>query len=361
MGYCTAKELMASMERAREADTGGKVSGYSPFRGIAEAVSHNNPLPYIKVRGEAWAGDFEWADGPLDFDTVSSWLNSFHTTLFSGTFVGWKCFRPWEVVDLYSDLDQDKVWIGWEVETSWASSFDRAGAMRTLLTNYNHVCVDPEGGYHGLEMTWAPKEIDFYDEENKHPLLFAAGLGYQREEHSPYDMVGTHINISTPSVREASQIVYESVCSALNNSLSTLTDSEREKFFGREDLYGGFFIRGNGYSEGSTKWYEGKLFNSTYDADIAEGYIEVGNRLANLAETIADTLTKQNSGLLKLENYYGTVVDNLAAVLKDGVTPIISIGTQYVPTDGGDLDRGNREDDGYDDYLCGEPACEECY
>lgn len=214
---------------------------------------------------------------------AQSLLDSLEESIILGYFPVWKALRPWRIVDLTAGLGPDKAWIGWEVETSWDTSQDRGNVIKSFFDSYKHVAVDEEGqgsGGYGLEMTWSPANDG--RQEGQHPLLFVAEIAKTNNalEHNPSDMVGTHINISTPSLRKLSNDGLHEVANALNLALHEIVSTPVcEEIFGRYELYGGFFARNS--------YLEGKLFNTTYDDQQARHYIYVGDGLAKVVEKLA--------------------------------------------------------------------------
>lgn len=221
----------------------------------------------------------------ITLDDVETALNTLHTRIAGGTMLPWKSVRPWSIVKMEDLLDPAVPWIGWEVETGWLTEQARAQAMKRLIDNYNHVALDQEGPEYGVEMTWSPANNGKF--EGAHPLHFVADVARDYQElvynHETYEHVGTHVNISTPSMRLLNHRDLQEVANALNYELSQwFAFNDFEKLFGRGEMYGGFFAR--------PKWIEGKLFNTTYDKSTADGYIAVADKLAVVMEQLAQTL-----------------------------------------------------------------------
>lgn len=272
MGYCNTQELYEFLTTAED----HKVVSWSQ-----QVIGYlNKPVAF---------GENGYVDKQaVTMEGVEEFLNGYHEQLCEGRFISWKGFRPWNVIDLTSNLDASKAWIGWEVETGWQSREYREEAVRQFFATYEHVCIDSEGGSYGVEFTWTPKEVGAYEEKD-HPLMFMPKFNRRAEHHDPEEEIGTHINISTPTLRAMSE---EGVCvvsSSLNRMLGEFDSDQKERLFGRPRLYGGFYVRGNVSNEdsGAGHWLEGKLFNSTYSVPVARGYIAVGNRLAELVEAVA--------------------------------------------------------------------------
>src|SRR5690606_7468776 len=235
------------------------------------------------------AGSFAYFNEPgatlptiFTMEHVEKFLDVYHTGIAEGKFPAWKALRPWGIVDMSTKLDENKPWIGWEIETGWNTSESRNRVLAKFINENHHVAVDSEGPEDGAELTWAPANNGEY--EGKHPLLFVCDVAAEEcenlYEHEAFEHVGTHVNVSTPSSRKLDGVQMESVVNALNLALvDEFSFGDFEAVFGRGEMYGGFFNQ--------RKWIEGKLFNTTYDAGEARRYMAVTNRLVNAIETLA--------------------------------------------------------------------------
>lgn len=251
-----------------------------------------------------------------------------HERIADGQFLNWKALRPWVVCDVTAGLPQDQPWIGWEIETGWNSREERKRVIDLFNVRYDYNCTDAEGyGDHHVELTFSPQTPDYYSKRDNplHPLLFVANHKARANEHSARSMVGTHVNFSTPAFRAAHYRVQNEVEGAINNSLANLNYAEKEELFGRGSLYAGCFLRGDNYEESveGVRWLEGKLFNSTYDWDVAKGYINVANNLCTVMEQLA--AKGSELGIVKVSNFYAmlkgtedTIVTERASYLRDG-------------------------------------------
>ena len=297
------------------------------------------------VRRDSW-GDVMWAGGgsvsSFDYRAVDmeKVVEVMHERIANGKFLNWKALRPWVVCDVTADLAKDEAWIGWEIETGWNSQDERYTVMNLFNQRYMHSCTDDEGyGEYQVELTFSPQTPGFYAKRDNplHPLLFVANHKERARIHNAGAMVGTHVNFSTPSFREADYATMQRVEGALNNSLGTLTYMQKEELFGRGNLYAGCFLRGNNDEEtgSGVMWIEGKLFNSTYEWDVAKQYILVAERLCSVMEQLAAQGTAL--GIVKVVNFYDVLVGN--------VTGIETERTSYLR----DGDEVNDGDDDYDD------------
>lgn len=345
MGYVTTQELFNAIDAVPE---GGKLPS-NMSKAFLDAAKTDGALSNFlrKDRDEYWNSAIIRC-GPVDYDALDIWLNDFHAGLCEGDFAEWKALRPWEVTDLYSNLDQSKAWIGWEVETGWCSSNSRGRVINRFLNTYNHVCTDDEGYGYGVELTWCPKEVDYWDASSPdkvHPLLFVASCAdeYDADEHQPDNMVGTHANVSTPTSRSLSPKHMILLRSALNYGLMRMSDDEKEEVFGRSELYAGFFVRG----DDDNAWLEGKLFNSTYDEAVAKGYIRTGARLVEVVEDVAARLAA-NVPIINAYNR-GSHITNMYEALTRGAVPIVSIVAGALIDGDCITDTDDQDDDFYDD------------
>lgn len=272
-----------------------------------------------------------------------------HERIAQGNFLEWKALRPWVVCDVTATLSPDEPWIGWEIETGWASHEDRYAVVSLFNERYMHSCTDNEGyGRYPVELTFSPQTPSYYSSRGTpvHPLLFVANQEEHAQPHSARSMIGTHINFSTPAFRSGVPALQRRVEGALNNSLVLLSSAEKKELFGRSELYAGCFLRGDSDSESgsNSRWIEGKLFNSTYDTPTAKGYIEVGNRLCSVMEQLA-----QRGDAL------GTVaVDNFYRMLSGEDTEISTTAAAFL-RDGDDVDSDSYDDDDYDDEYYDAP------
>lgn len=351
MGYFTAQELTDVLEQRRIDRNDLRCLWHSTSRMTAT-------LPFIERDEHGYNVEYRFNDEPIRMEDVEAWLRDFHASIIEGNFADWKAFRPWKMVDIYKDLPADKAWIGWEIETGWENPGDRSSVINEMFSAYNHVCTDNEGPAYGVELTWCPKAVGYWEEEGlTHPLLFVANVaqGLYYYEHEPGDHVGTHANISTPTSRTLTGPARNFVVSVLNESISSLTFDEREEFFGRGDLYAGFFPR----SARDTWWIEGKLFNSTYHHDVAQKYIRVGDRLAAVMEAVSVAVKDWEEGQPYL---YNTTCTNFVDVLRNGAAPVVVAQQGGWFRDGDSLDSCYDDDDYYDDdedSWCED--CEECH
>ena len=324
---------------------------------INEDVKYNyhQSLPWAQAGIDGGGVDSGW--GIVEYPKRSSFdytsvdmgkvMEVVHERIADGKMLDWKALRPWVVCDVTANLDPEQPWIGWEIETGWNTHEDRYAVVSLFNERYMYSCTDNEGhGPYPIELTFSPQTPAYYTSRGTpvHPLLFVATHKKRADEHRPGNMVGTHINFSTPAFRAGDTRLQQRVEGAFNNSLVLLTGPQKKELFGRSELYAGCFVRGDSDSEGGTGvcWIEGKLFNSTYDTAVAKGYIEVSNRMCAVMEQLA-----QRGEAL------GTVsVTNLYRMLNGEDTEISTSAAAYL-RDGDDLHYDD-DDDYYDDEDEGE-------
>lgn len=321
--------------------------------------NYHHSLPWAQAGIDGGGVDVGW--GVVEYPNLSSFdyasvdmgklMEVVHERIAQGNMLEWKALRPWVVCDVTANLDPEQPWIGWEIETGWNTHEDRYAVVSLFNERYMYSCTDNEGhGSYPIELTFSPQTPAYYTSRGTpvHPLLFVANHKERADEHRPGNMVGTHINFSTPAFRAGDELLRRRVEGALNNSLVLLTGPQKKELFGRSELYAGCFLRGDNDSESGTGvcWIEGKLFNSTYDTAVAKGYIEVGNRMCAVMEQLA-----QLGGAL------GTVaVTNFYDMLSGAASEITTNVTGYL-RDGDNVDSDNYgEYDEYDeDLLPGPP------
>lgn len=201
----------------------------------------------------------------------------------------WKGLRPWTVVNVSDRLDADKTWIGIEYETGFATSIDYRLVVNYVWNNFNLTAIDREGcGAFPSEITFSPVHLEDFesDEYSVNKLLGFLDQSNIAQDYSRdwSPQTGIHCNISTPSYRNLAWDEYEWVLEVMRNSVIAMDDDELECVFGRIP-YDTFFPRG----EGRTKWLEGKLFCTTDDVAVFNGYKKVISRLATCIDLLSTT------------------------------------------------------------------------
>lgn len=309
MGIVTTEELYAHVSESQD-----------------YLYSINGSVPPI------WNKEAPRIPDSFTMEDVEKFLDGVHGLIADGYFLAWKAMRPWDIVNLNETLDATKVWIGWEIETGWNTLDARKSAVSDLLSSYNHVALDEEGPCYGAEMTWAPANEGKF--EGEHPLLYVSDLAdkYEVYRHDPEDCTGTHVNISTPTIRDIKRDYVAEAVNAMNHGLHSLDHNQREALFGRPVLYGGFFVR-DGY-------VEGKLFNTTYDKEEAKVYISVASRLSDLLESLAKFVLSGSHEHNKVR------IDNFYQAMK-GADPVFTVVSRGTWAEEHDI--GKDWDDDYDD------------
>ena len=206
-----------------------------------------------------------------------------------------KINRPWTIVNLHDNLDPSQTWLGFEYETGFNGGLEtHQQVMDYLWNSFQYVAVDGEGcGDYPCEITMPPQALSDYESGTSYLqrlLKFMSENNITQE--GEYSGVGTHCNVSTPTLRnyialnEGSPVphrdnyaVAQRLLTRINNCLSELPGSIKHELFGREP-YGYGFMR---YS-GSSVWVEWKLFLSTDNISRVEGYITVGKNLGRMLD-----------------------------------------------------------------------------
>lgn len=237
-----------------------------------------------------------------------------------------KYLRPWTMdPELYSDLDENQPWWGFEFETGYTNQDTRAEVIRRTWDELNNTCFDAEGeGGYRSEITFAPQEISKYEDRTAEAVKFMKMIDELRETHTnrtDQSGVGCHLNISVPGLNAEN---YVAVTQIMNNTISAIPrylpasfgGGERDtrlEFFGRERLYGLFYqhasteeqqydAHGNpvprpeGEQPKTYYWLEGKLFRTTYNYARFEQYMAVCDAITRCMQW----LVKQDPKTLNL-------------------------------------------------------------
>lgn len=194
--------------------------------------------------------------------------------------------RPWNFVPIHSHLDPEQVWMGFEFETGFVGGEEvHLRVMDYLWNSFNHVAVDAEGiGSHPCEITMPPQNLSDYENGQGYIQRLLAWLDEQGiRQQGTSVWVGTHVNISTPAVRQAGEAVFGEALNYLNNRLDRLSHDHKCALFGRNP-YGYGYYR----TSGNQKWAEFKLFLSTDDREKVEGYIRVSKQLAKALDFLLE-------------------------------------------------------------------------
>jgi hypothetical protein len=210
-----------------------------------------------------------------------------------------KWLRPWHVVPELANFrpPEGDFGIGVEVEMGFNSKED-ASFFVDKLKNWRHVAFDSEGGCWehgrgsswGVETTFAPF---LYSKMSKDRQAFRfLKLLQQNQErvyaHRPSSIVGTHINVSTPSGSPG----YDRIRS-ISLRLSYLSMDQKTKYFNRDPYDYGF---------DQSSHVEWKLFNSVPDPAALRRYVNIAVALTALAAG-TDPITDM-SVLAALESGY---------------------------------------------------------
>ena len=288
---------------------------------------------------------------------AESLMTEIRTYLCRTGYVPGKMFRPWEIdADLYSSLDQDDAWMGWEFETGWRSADARLAVVTHIHDTWDNMCFDYEGeGSNPVEITFAPANESSFDDGTAPAFQFMQYVNTNQQliEKTGYSHVGTHLNFSTPAIRADGgrssnrSIFAQKVADVINNSIHKLPQGDhRHRYFGRNNIYGGAYLRSDPAS--TTFWIECKLFRTAYTLEEFRNYMRTGKALIRIAKYLEDAANVT----------VRMFVSNLEGVIERGEEPILEDGGRYMSgsADGSYVSGG---DYGYDEYEDDE-GCDCC-
>lgn len=229
--------------------------------------------------------------------------------------------RPWHLFDLTKDLDPKQAWIGVEYETGYSREEHYRSVVNYIWRASLHSVIDDEGcGHYPCEITFAPVNVSDFKSSRYIMDRFLKRnkrVGIEKAEHDTRDMVGTHVNISTPSFRQ-NVITQEAVGCVLGNSVGNMSVSDCEEVFGRMPY--GSIENMNGY-------LEGKLFDSTDSIEVWEEYKKVMLRIADVVEYVSANFER-----LDLDD--DKRISNFGEILKGNATPEEAVFDQWEDPDG---------------------------
>lgn len=199
-----------------------------------------------------------------------------------------KTIRPWTFVNPADHLDPSQVWVGFEVESGYRSMEDYNQAMRLLEDSDYRVCVDPEGtGEVPAEITFAPVNLsDLRRCAGPEHIISLAQL-VSPARHRADAAVGTHLNLSTPAMRddtflssaETRNYFYIGLCLVMGDVLMGMSGRARSRITGRARVYRTRPEYHAGFGSDPRR-IEFKWFNTTYQARRWERYCEVTDAVA---------------------------------------------------------------------------------
>lgn len=189
--------------------------------------------------------------------------------------------RPWEIVDVTGKLDTDQPWLGFEYETGLNSQKDYEALINYVWFNTMHVAFDMEGyGPWSPEITYPPQNLAEYVNGTSYLQKTIKWMNESGVKMASFGdaRVGTHLNLSTPSFRKLSDVKQDLLTHILSRSLVMMSEEEMRPLFGRR-LYG--------LATRMAGWVEFKMFRSTDDLVVFNGYIKVATRMAEVMEYLA--------------------------------------------------------------------------
>jgi len=214
--------------------------------------------------------------------------------LRSCIFIG-KHIRPWDFVRPSEVNDPNQIWVGFEVETGFQTSNQRAAALEALQKTKRHtVCLDSEGEGAAVEITFMPRNLSDLDKSGPGYLLNM----YEKNPSWVYDKggayVGTHLNFSTPSMRGTvtRRISAGEALRGVGDAIAHgLTADQRLAIFGRSSVYGP-----QPYTH-PTPHVECKWFRTTYQRPRWNAYKHVSKRFVERVEEMMTTGVHGNTPL----------------------------------------------------------------
>jgi hypothetical protein len=219
------------------------------------------------------------ADGERVYDLMREFI-------VTNGYLGGKYLRPWDIDrDLYSRLNREEAWWGFEFETGYKTQADRRAVLEEVWDTLDNTCFDSEGeGRAAVEVTFAPEEVSKYLNGSAQALKFMDILDRNkgRVYNGATENVGTHINISHPKLTPKN-LTWACYCMARTLAAIPISleggRNSRMTMFGRRNLYGGFFAQRGG-DDGESVWLEGKLFRTVYTRKEFEAYLKVCDALS---------------------------------------------------------------------------------
>jgi hypothetical protein len=125
-----------------------------------------------------------------------------------------------------------------------------------------------------VEITFIPSNQSDFTNKTAAAYKFTQWMSENRKltYNGGNNNIGCHWNVSSPGIR-ANLRDAEKVCHFLNRSLLNLTavNGQRAHLFGRESLYGGFYLQHS--NNGANIWLEMKGFRTTYDIQQFDNYM----------------------------------------------------------------------------------------
>lgn len=194
-----------------------------------------------------------------------------------------KTARPWTFVNPGDRLDPTQVWVGFEVESGYNDADTYVAAMRHLEDSSYRVCVDNEGtGAFMAEITFEPVNLsDLRTSAGPEEIIRMSRTMRPARHH--YDaMVGTHLNMSTPAMRQRSVVDnYYTLTAAIGGVMDGLSPAAKFSITGRRRVYVG---RPEYHARDEQRRIEFKWFNTTYMRTRWERYCEVTEAVARFVQ-----------------------------------------------------------------------------
>lgn len=218
----------------------------------------------------------------IDVAAAEAMYNEVKQYVVTRGYLAGKWFRPylWTNVNEMG-LDPNQPWWGFEFETGYSSQEAMSTALTYCWDSHDNVTFDSEGeGEYYSEVTFAPANMSSFltNQAPAQDYINYLSDNKQLTNNTWQAFIGTHINISVPSMRAtdvSDPSVYKRLAGiqrVLNRSVGSMTSDQLMQRFGRSPLYGGFFLN---QDNNGNYWFEGKVFRTTYDAAVFENYVTV--------------------------------------------------------------------------------------
>lgn len=202
---------------------------------------------------------------------------------------GNKVNRPWVIVDFSQHLPANESWLGWEIETGLRDQQDFDTVLDHVWHNYMHNTIDREGyGAFMAELSFRPTAVSEYDGENDdvtklYKWFDEKGLAMHLPPAGSLEQVGTHVNISTPSLRARPWSINR-LALLFRDASHDVNAARNIAAFGRVPYASRVYGRG---VYGVLNRLEFKVFKSTRDSVRVQEYIRTAKRIAEVVEATA--------------------------------------------------------------------------
>ena len=321
---------------------------------------------YVPRGSRSWYDDLNIPS--IDVDAARAMYDELKEfVLWRGSLIG-KCFRPYLCTNVNDmGLDPSQPWWGFEFETGYSSPDAMREALGHCWDSYDNVTFDSEGeGNYYSEVTFAPANMSDFLDSTAPARKYMNYLSDNNEltYNSGAAFVGTHINISVPSMRNTTgndTVIYTKLCSvqsALNYSVGYMDYPQLNQIFGRAPLYGGFFLNSDDIGN---YWFEGKVFRTTYEEKVFDGYVKAAEGITKAIQYLLD-----NKGVPFISNMFELLADPTVTIVPGTSDEMSGRKSTIGPEGGPTYDYDENEDDYWEEGPDGDTDdqgrewCTEC-